>query len=284
MIQPEKKATGTKERADLLLVKQGLAPSREKAKAMIMAGQVFEGTNRIDKAGEMIGGEKELNVKGQRMPYVGRGGFKLEKALEVFPIDLKDKTMLDIGASTGGFTDCALQHSAAKIYAVDVGYGQLDWKLRQDPRVIVLEKTNARYLTREALEELVDFVTVDVSFISLDKILPVLPGMMKADGSGVALVKPQFEAGRGHVGKKGVVSDPSVHKQVLEKIRDVSAEAGLAAYGLTWSPIKGPEGNIEYLWWFGIPTSPEFPAIRDPIWHTAEDYGAAVEEAFMSLR
>jgi 23S rRNA (cytidine1920-2'-O)/16S rRNA (cytidine1409-2'-O)-methyltransferase len=262
---------------------QGLASSREKAKALIMAGQVFEGTNRIEKAGEMIGKDKALRVKGQGMPYVSRGGLKLAKALEVFPIGLIGKTVLDIGASTGGFTDCALQHGAAKVYAVDVGYGQMDWKLRQDPRVVVMEKTNARYLTLEALGEPVDFVTIDVSFISIDKIMPILPSVMKGDGSGVALVKPQFEAGREHVGRKGVIHDPAIHRQVLAKIRAASAAAGLEAYGLTWSPIKGPEGNIEYLWWFGIPVSPSLPENRDPMWHMPEDCGAAVEEAFQVL-
>ncbi|MEL7623781.1 MAG: TlyA family RNA methyltransferase [Clostridiales bacterium] len=241
----------TKERADLLLVEQGLAPSREKARAMIMAGQVYDGTKRIDKAGEKVDTSCFLQIKGQSLPYVSRGGYKLAKALEVFPLDLTGKTMLDIGASTGGFTDCALQNGAAKVYAVDVGYGQLDWKLRQDPRVIVREKTNARYLTSEELGEEIDFVTIDVSFISLDKILPVLQSLLTAAGEGIALIKPQFEAGREQVGKKGVVRNPAAHETVLDKVLGQLPQQGLRAYGLTYSPIKGPEGNIEYLLWFG---------------------------------
>jgi 23S rRNA (cytidine1920-2'-O)/16S rRNA (cytidine1409-2'-O)-methyltransferase len=199
----------------------------------------------------MVAAEKALRVKGQAMPFVGRGGLKLAKALDVFSIDLAGMVVLDIGASTGGFTDCALQNGAARVYAVDVGYGQLDWKLRQDPRVVVKEKTNARYLTYDMIGEKVDFVTIDVSFISLDKILPVLPEFFVAQGSGVALVKPQFEAGREHVGKKGVVRDSRVHVDVLGRILGLLPEMGLTARGLTWSPIKGPEGNIEYLLWFG---------------------------------
>ena len=246
----KKGGAGAKERADLLLVSQGLAPSREKAKAMIMAGQVFEGVNRVDKSGMMIDKDKVLRAKGRTMPYVGRGGLKLAKALEVFPIDLSGKVAVDIGASTGGFTDCMLQNGAIKVYAVDVGYGQLDWKLRQDGRVVIKEKTNARYLTPEALGEKVDFAAIDVSFISLDKILPVLPSLLKHCGEGVALVKPQFEAGRGQVGKKGVVSDIKIHRRVLDRTLGLLPEAGLKPLGLTFSPIKGPEGNIEYLLWF----------------------------------
>ncbi len=240
-----------------MLVEQGLAPSREKARAMIMAGQVYDGTKRIDKAGEKVDTSCFLQIKGQSLPYVSRGGYKLAKALEVFPIDLTGKTMLDIGASTGGFTDCALQNGAAKVYAVDVGYGQLDWKLRQDPRVIVREKTNARYLTSEELGEKIDFVTIDVSFISLDKILPVLQPLLTAAGEGIALIKPQFEAGREQVGKKGVVRNPAAHETVLDKVLGQLPQQGLRAYGLTYSPIKGPEGNIEYLLWFGREESDE---------------------------
>ena len=236
-----------KERADLLLLEQGLCPSREKARALIMAGQVFADTRRIEKAGELVSREKRLEVKGQQLPYVSRGGLKLEKALKSFPIDLRERRVIDIGASTGGFTDCALQNGAREVVAVDVGYGQLDWKLRSDPRVIALEKTNARYLTPEAIGGPVDFVTIDVSFISLDKILPVLPGLFNPPGQGTALIKPQFEAGREKVGKKGVVKDPAVHREVIRKVLAELEKSGLHPYGLTFSPVKGPEGNIEYL-------------------------------------
>jgi 23S rRNA (cytidine1920-2'-O)/16S rRNA (cytidine1409-2'-O)-methyltransferase len=265
-----------KERADVLLIKQGLAPSREKAKALIMAGQVFDGTNRIDKAGEMLGVDRSLQVKGQVIPYVSRGGLKLEKALEIFTIDPQGKVMLDIGASTGGFTDCALQKGAAKVFAIDVGYGQLDWRLRQDPKVIVKEKTNARYLTLEDLGEKVDMVTIDVSFISRDKIFPVLPGLLNIGGTGVALIKPQFEAGKDHVGNKGVVRDPKIHWRVLRKIVSALAQAGMEALGLTHSPIRGPEGNIEYLMLFGLPQTPAHGFGRFPEDRLAE----AVQEAF----
>ena len=271
----------TGERADVLLVKQGLCPSREMAKALIMAGRVYEGSNRIEKAGERVGEDKRLQVKGDLMPYVGRGGLKLEKAIDLFAVDLDGKVALDIGASTGGFTDCLLQHGAARVYAVDVGYGQLDWKLRQDPRVIVREKTNARYLTIGQVGEQADFVTVDVSFISLDKILPVLPALLKPGGEGIALVKPQFEAGRALVGKKGVVRDPQVHIQVLTYIIGLLPANGYAPGGLTWSPVRGPEGNIEYLLWFVPAPSAEntaegaVPADPDP--------AAVVNEAFRLL-
>ena len=269
-----------KERADLLLVKQGLSLSREKAKTLIMAGQVYQGAKRVEKAGEMLDADQVLQLKGRAMPYVGRGGLKLEKALAQFSICLEGKTVLDIGASTGGFTDCALQNGAAKVYAVDVGYGQLDWKLRQDPRVIVREKTNARYLALETLGEQADFVAVDVSFISLDKIIPILPALMKKQGSGVALIKPQFEAGREQVGKKGVVRDPLIHNRVLEKINGAIRANGFSAYGLTYSPIKGPEGNIEYLIWFGL--EPEGRGC--PGGAALPDYlRLIVEEAFMAL-
>ena len=274
MIREVKPGAGTKDkdRADVLLVRQGLAPSREKARAMIMAGRVYEGTNRIDKAGEMINVTIDLRIKGQDMPYVGRGGLKLAKALDFFSIELTNKVVLDIGASTGGFTDCALQNGAVKVYAVDVGYGQLDWKLRQDPRVVVMEKTNARYLTVDMLGEKADFVTIDVSFISLDKILPILQPLLTPRGEGVALIKPQFEAGREFVGKKGVVRDPLIHRRVLNKILEILPGAGLEAYGLTWSPVKGPEGNIEYLLWFGGDNSMPAP-----------QYESIVEEAFSAL-
>ncbi|MCL2121628.1 MAG: TlyA family RNA methyltransferase [Clostridiales bacterium] len=262
-----------KERADHLLVGQGLSSDQEKAKAMIMAGQVFEGIKRIEKAGEMLDRDSVLTVKGQRPPYVSRGGFKLAKALSYFSLSLTDRVILDIGASTGGFTDCALQNGASRVYAVDVGYGLLDWKLRQDPRVIVMDKTNARHLSAKDFNECMDFVSIDVSFISLTKILPVLPGLMKEQGNGIALIKPQFEAGRADVGPKGVVKDPRVHIAILEDILGFLADVSLYANGLTYSPIKGPEGNIEYLLWFralsGSTITPPYPSV--------------VEEAFADL-
>lgn len=243
-----------KERIDVLMVAQGLAPSREKARALIMAGQVFADQKRIDKSGQSVSLTAKIELHGPALPYVSRGGLKLEKALAVFPISIKEQLVLDIGASTGGFTDCALQNGAAGVIAVDVGYGQLDWKLRQDPRVKVMEKTNARYLKQEDIGGLVDFVTIDVAFISLSKIFPVLPGLMKPAAQGVALIKPQFEAGRDKVGKKGVVKEPEVHQEVIEKVLAAAVQEGLTPLGLDYSPIKGPEGNIEYLLWFGYQT------------------------------
>lgn len=264
------------------LVRQGLAPSREKARALIMAGQVYKGAQRVSKAGDMLPPDTLLEVKGQGLPYVSRGGLKLAKALEAFAIDLNSKTILDVGASTGGFTDCALQHGAKAVCAVDVGYGQLDWKLRQDPRVTVLEKTNARYLTLDRIGDKVDFVTIDVSFISLDKIFPVLPGLVKLGGCGVALIKPQFEAGREQVGAKGVVRDVKTHKAVLEKVSGLLPESGLYPCGLTWSPVKGPEGNIEYLLWFGYAAgageAPRPSALPDRM-----DWGAVADQAFAAF-
>lgn len=236
-----------KERIDVLLVEKGLVPSREKAKACIMAGLVFVQEEKIDKAGTLVNAEAEIRLREDALPYVSRGGFKLAKALEEFPIALAGKIMLDIGASTGGFTDCALQHGAAKVYAVDVGYGQLAWALRQDPRVVSLERTNIRYVTREQIPEEADFISIDVSFISLRKVLPVAANFLKADGQIVALIKPQFEAGREKVGKKGVVRDPQVHREVITSVLQVALQLGLCPQGLTYSPIKGPEGNIEYL-------------------------------------
>ena len=263
MSDQDRQGEKTKGRADQLLVSQGLAPSREKARALIMAGQVYDGTSRVNKAGEMIGGQKQLTVKGRGLPYVSRGGLKLAAALDAFPIDLKGLITLDIGASTGGFTDCMLQRGAARVHAVDVGYGQMDWKLRQDPRVVLREKTNARYLKPEDLGEKADFAAVDVSFISLAKILPVLPPILNARGAGVALIKPQFEAGRESVGKKGVVRDPAVHRRVLLKALSDAEGAGLEALGLIPSPIRGPEGNIEYLLWFTLPQPGDPQGIAD---------------------
>ena len=237
-----------KERLDVLLVKQGLAESREKAKAVIMAGEVFVQGQREDKAGAMFDETKvQITVKGSSLKYVSRGGLKLEKAMANFPIVLTDKVCMDIGASTGGFTDCMLQNGAQKGYSVDVGHGQLAWKLRQDERVVCMEKTNFRYLTREQIADDLDFASVDVSFISLTKILLPARRLLKTGGQMVCLIKPQFEAGREKVGKKGVVREKSVHREVIAKVMDFADLLQFEVLGLTWSPIKGPEGNIEYL-------------------------------------
>lgn len=235
-----------KKRVDLLLVERGLADTRQKAQALIMAGQVYTGERRCDKAGLTLEEGAPLEVRGG-LRYVSRGGLKLEKAMQVFPITLAGKTAADIGASTGGFTDCMLQNGAAKVYAVDVGYGQLAWSIRNDPRVACLERTNARYLTAEQIPEPLDFASIDVSFISLGLILPALRPLMGPGGQAAALVKPQFEAGRDKVGKKGVVRDPAVHLEVLERFLDHAAQADFSVLGLDFSPIRGPEGNIEYL-------------------------------------
>ena len=237
-----------KERLDVLLVKKGLAPSREKAKAVIMAGSVYVDGQKEDKAGSVFDEESaQIEVRGHALPYVSRGGLKLEKALKVFPITLTDKICMDIGASTGGFTDCMLQNGAAKVYSVDVGYGQLDWKLRQDDRVVCMEKTNFRYMTPEDIPDVLDFASVDVSFISLDKILTPAYALLREQGEMVALIKPQFEAGREKVGKKGVVRDPKVHEEVISRIVRHADEVSFEVLDLSYSPIRGPEGNIEYL-------------------------------------
>lgn len=237
-----------KERLDVLLVKQGHAVSREKAKAIIMAGSVFVDGQREDKAGAMFEEAKiELMVKGKPLPYVSRGGLKLEKAIRQFDLALEGKVCMDIGASTGGFTDCMLQNGAAKVYAVDVGHGQLDWKLRNDERVVCMEKTNFRYMVREDIQEELDFASVDVSFISLTKILGPARDLLKQKGQMVCLIKPQFEAGREKVGKKGVVREPQIHLEVIEKIILFAYQTGFDVLNLEYSPIKGPEGNIEYL-------------------------------------
>lgn len=238
-----------KERLDVLLVKKGLVESREKAQRIIMAGEVLVGNEKIDKAGTKVDEALEIRLLGKKLPFVSRGGLKLEEAFEVFPLDMSGKVVMDIGASTGGFVDCALQHGAKKVYAVDVGYNQLDWKLRTDERVINLEKTNARYLAPSDFTELMDFVTTDVSFISLEKIFPVAFDLLTEQGEMIALIKPQFEAGKENVGKKGVVRDPKVHELVLERILAFVDEVGFIKRGLTFSPIRGPEGNIEYLLW-----------------------------------
>lgn len=237
-----------KERLDVLLVKQNLAASREKAKAMIMSGVVFVNGEREDKAGTMFNEEKALiEIKGHTLKYVSRGGLKLEKAIDCFGVDVKDCICMDIGSSTGGFTDCMLQNGAVKVYAVDVGHGQLDWKLRNDPRVVCMERTNIRYVTPEDVADAIDFASVDVSFISLTKVLPPAKALLKPDGRMVCLIKPQFEAGREKVGKKGVVRDKAVHLEVIEKVMSFAISQHFELLNLDFSPIKGPEGNIEYL-------------------------------------
>lgn len=236
-----------KERLDSLLVQRGLAPSRELAKAYIMAGIVYVEGCKEEKAGTKLPPDIKIEVRGNQMKYVSRGGYKLEKAMKEFDISLDGKICIDIGASTGGFTDCMLQNGAEKVYAIDVGYGQFAWKLRSDPRVICLEKTNMRYVTHEQIPDEADFASVDVSFISLTKILPAAVGVLGENGRLVCLIKPQFEAGREKVGKKGVVKDQAVHREVIRKIVNYAMEQRLGILGLSFSPIKGPEGNIEYL-------------------------------------
>ena len=236
-----------KERLDVLLVQQGYATSREKAKAIIMAGQVYVDGQKEDKAGSMFKEEAKIEVRGNTLKYVSRGGLKLEKAMEVFPIDLNGCIAADIGASTGGFTDCMLQNGAKKVYSVDVGYGELAWKLRSDERVVVLERTNARYLSREQVPDPLDFASIDVSFISLKLIFPALHDLLRKGGQVVSLIKPQFEAGREFVGKKGIVRDPKVHRMVLEQYLEHAEAADFSVLDLTYSPITGQEGNIEYL-------------------------------------
>ena len=234
-------------RLDIAVFEGGYAPSREKAKAIIMAGQVYVNNQKVDKAGTMINSEDKLEVRGSSLAYVSRGGLKLEKAMKSFPIELRDKICMDVGASTGGFTDCMLQNGAKKVYSIDVGYGQLAWKLRCDERVINLERTNFRYVTREQVKDEIDFSSVDVSFISLKHILPVLNTLLAENGCAVCLIKPQFEAGKDKVGKKGVVRDLTVHLEVVENIINLAVQSGFSVEGLDYSPIKGPEGNIEYL-------------------------------------
>jgi 23S rRNA (cytidine1920-2'-O)/16S rRNA (cytidine1409-2'-O)-methyltransferase len=236
-----------KKRLDTLIFEQGLAESREKAKVMIMMGNVYVDNQKSDKPGTMLAIDTKIEIRGETMPYVSRGGLKLEKAMKVFPITLIDKITMDIGASTGGFTDCMLQKGAKKVYSIDVGYGQLAWKLRTDPRVVNLERTNVRYLTSEQVPDSVDFFSVDVSFISLCHVLPVARKFMTDNAQAVCLIKPQFEAGKGKVGKKGVVREQSIHIEVIDKICKFVLENGFSILGLTFSPVKGPEGNIEYL-------------------------------------
>ena len=267
-----------KKRLDVLLVERRLADSREKAKAVIMTGNVFVNGQREDKAGTTFDEEKaQIEIKGHTMKYVSRGGYKLEKAIDVFGVDVRDKVCMDIGSSTGGFTDCMLQNGAVKVFAVDVGRGQLDWKLRQDERVISMEKTNIRYVKPEDIGEPVAFASVDVSFISLGLVLPAARELLTADGRMVCLIKPQFEAGREKVGTKGVVRDPAVHIEVIEKVIGIADQLHFKVLGLDYSPIKGPEGNIEYLIY--LEKRPE----DEMILHEKVDAKWVVEQSHTSL-
>ncbi len=236
-----------KKRLDLLVLEKNLAPSRERAKALIMAGEVYVDNQKADKPGDLYPEDANVECRSSGLKYVSRGGLKLEKAMEAFGLELEGLTCMDVGASTGGFTDCMLQNGAKRVYSVDVGYGQLAWELRGDPRVVNLERTNARYLSREQVPEDIGFFSADVSFISLTLILPAVRPLLGGSGRGVCLIKPQFEAGREKVGKKGVVRDPAVHIEVIEKITGFALCSGFSVLGLDFSPVKGPEGNIEYL-------------------------------------
>jgi len=246
MENPEKKKV-KKVRLDALLVEKGYAASRERAKRRIMAGEVLVNGQKIDKAGANVKEDAEIRLLGHDLPYVSRGGLKLEKAIKEFGVTLTGKTAADIGASTGGFTDCMLQNGAVRVYAIDVGYGQLAWKLRTDDRVVNMERTNIRNVTPEDIGEPLDFASIDVAFISLEKVLPVAYTLLKADGEVLALIKPQFEAGRENVGKKGVVRDPRIHEEVIDRVTIFARSLGFVPAALTYSPVKGPEGNIEYL-------------------------------------
>lgn len=248
-----------KTRLDVLLTERGLLDSRQKAQATIMSGIVFVDGRRVDKSGTMVPNDSKVEIRGATLQYVSRGGLKLEKAMQTFPLTLQGKVCADIGASTGGFTDCMLQNGARTVYAVDVGYGQLDWKLRNDERVVCMERTNARFLTHKEIPEKLDFASVDVSFISLKLIFPALYGLLREGGEIVCLIKPQFEAGRDKVGKKGVVRDPTVHLEVLENFLIHAKENHFTVRGITYSPIRGPEGNIEYLGFLRKDSEPDTP-------------------------
>lgn len=266
-----------KKRLDLLMVERALAPSREKAKAYIMSGDVYVDGQKEDKAGTMFKETVKIEVRGNTLPYVSRGGLKLEKAMNNFGVSLDGKVCMDVGASTGGFTDCMLQNGAVKVYSIDVGYGQLDWKLRNDPRVVCMEKTNIRYVTPEDIAEPADFSSIDVSFISLTKVLLPVRNLLSPSGQIVCLIKPQFEAGREKVGKKGVVRDPAVHEEVIEKVIAYAKEQYLRPLALDFSPIKGPEGNIEYLLY--LQKEPEGTKLPE----TELDVAAVVEQAHGTL-
>ena len=263
-----------KERLDVLLVKRGLAESREKAKAIIMTGNVFVEEQREDKAGRTFAEDAQIRIKGTPMKYVSRGGYKLEKAMELWHVPLQDKLCMDVGSSTGGFTDCMLQNGAVKVYAIDVGTNQLAWKLRQDERVVSMEKTNIRYVTPEDIADPIDFSSIDVAFISLTKVLIPVWNLLKNGGRVVCLVKPQFEAGREKVGKKGVVRDKKVHEEVVCHIMTYALSMGFEILGLSYSPIKGPEGNIEYLLYI------EKPQDAQALTEIAEEADQKAEEQF----
>lgn len=267
-----------KKRLDLLMVERALAPSREKAKAYIMSGDVYVDGQKEDKAGTMFPETVKIEVRGNTLPYVSRGGLKLEKAVNHFGVSLEEKVCMDVGASTGGFTDCMLQNGAKKVYSIDVGYGQLDWKLRNDPRVVCMEKTNIRYVLPEDIQEPAAFSSIDVSFISLTKVLLPVRNLLTEEGEIVCLIKPQFEAGREKVGKKGVVRDPAVHLEVIEKVLAYAAGIALEPHHLSFSPIKGPEGNIEYL--LHLVKRPEGTEIVSCLEERAED---VVAEAHRQL-
>ena len=267
-----------KKRLDLLMVERALAPSREKAKAYIMSGDVYVDGQQEDKAGTMFKETVKIEVRGNTLPYVSRGGLKLEKAMNNFGVSLDGKVCMDVGASTGGFTDCMLQNGAVKVYSIDVGYGQLDWKLRNDPRVVCMEKTNIRYVLPEDLQEPAQFSSIDVSFISLTKVLLPVRNLLTDDGEIVCLIKPQFEAGREKVGKKGVVRDPAVHLEVIEKVIAYASTIAMELCHLSFSPIKGPEGNIEYL--LHLKKRPEGEVIQSSLEVTPE---AVVQEAHSQL-
>lgn len=265
-----------KERLDVLLVKRGLAQSREKAKAIIMSGNVFVDGEREDKAGSMFDDSKPIEIKGNTLAYVSRGGLKLEKAMKEFGVTLNGKICMDVGASTGGFTDCMLQNGAVKVYAVDVGHGQLAWKLRQDERVVCMERTNIRYVTTEDIPDKIEFSSIDVSFISLTKVLLPVKNLLSDNGQIACLIKPQFEAGREKVGKKGVVREKSVHEEVIHMVIDYAVSVGFEVLNLEFSPIKGPEGNIEYLLYLQNHTEGTYEDV--PV-----DVESIVEEAHKSL-
>ena len=267
-----------KTRLDVLMVQRGLAESREKAKAVIMSGNVFVDGQREDKAGASFGEKAVIEVKGNPLKYVSRGGLKLEKPVECFDVSLTDRICMDVGSSTGGFTDCMLQNGARKVYAVDVGTNQLAWKLRQDERVTVMERTNIRYVTKEQIPEPVEFASIDVAFISLTKVLQPVKDLLVPDGEIVALIKPQFEAGREQVGKKGVVRDRNVHLEVIERVLAYAESIGFAVRNLEYSPIKGPEGNIEYL---AHLKNQEEGTVRE---QEAKDPAAVVEQAHQALQ
>ena len=267
-----------KKRLDLLMVERALAPSREKAKAYIMSGDVYVDGQKEDKAGTMFKETVKIEVRGNTLPDVSRGGLKLEKAMNNFGVTLDGKVCMDVGASTGGFTDCMLQNGAVKVYSIDVGYGQLDWKLRNDPRVVCMEKTYIRYVLPENLEEPAQFSSIDVSFISLTKVLLPVRNLLTEDGEIVCLIKPQFEAGREKVGKKGVVRDPAVHLEVIEKVIAYASTISMEPCHLSFSPIKGPEGNIEYL--LHLKKRPEDEVIQSSLEVTPE---TVVQEAHSQL-